>query len=64
MLVCGTVLLFLFLGFVTFPDDTCTVESENCSNEMIAQNTKWPSSVINVTEINTDIQDDAAMEIE
>ncbi|VDK70274.1 unnamed protein product [Litomosoides sigmodontis] len=51
-------------GFVTFPDDACTVESENCSNEMIARNTKWSSSTMNITEINTDVQDDAAMEIE
>ncbi|CAG9539094.1 unnamed protein product [Cercopithifilaria johnstoni] len=51
-------------GFVTFPDDTCAVESGNCSNETIAQSTKLPSSVMNVTEIDTDVQNDAAMEID
>uniref|UniRef100_A0A1I8EGE9 Uncharacterized protein n=1 Tax=Wuchereria bancrofti TaxID=6293 RepID=A0A1I8EGE9_WUCBA len=51
-------------GFVTFPDDSHTVESENCSNEMIIQSIKLPSSIMNATEIDFCIQDDAIMEID
>ncbi|VDN89328.1 unnamed protein product [Brugia pahangi] len=49
-------------GFVTFPDDPHTVESENCSNEMIS--IKLPSSIMSATEIDSCIQDDAIMEID
>ncbi|KAL4003163.1 hypothetical protein ACH3XW_6475 [Acanthocheilonema viteae] len=51
-------------GLVTFPDDTDAAESGNCSNETIAQSTKLPSSIMNVTEIDMDVQDDAVMEID
>lgn len=57
-------MLLFFLGFVTFPDDTHTVESGTCSSEPIAQSAKLPFSVMNVTEIDTGVQDDAIMEID
>uniref|UniRef100_A0A0R3RTE0 BESS domain-containing protein n=1 Tax=Elaeophora elaphi TaxID=1147741 RepID=A0A0R3RTE0_9BILA len=49
-------------GFVTFPDDTLTVESPNWLNE--TQSTKLPTAIINVTEIDTGVQDDGVMEID
>ncbi|EFO27208.2 hypothetical protein LOAG_01273 [Loa loa] len=51
-------------GFVTFPDDTCTIDSGNYSSETTAQSTKLPSSIMNVTEIHTYVLDDAIMEID
>ncbi|OZC09615.1 hypothetical protein X798_03308 [Onchocerca flexuosa] len=51
-------------GLVTFPDDTHTKESENCSNEMITQSADSTFSIINIAEIDAVVQDSADMEID
>ncbi|KAM3723555.1 Uncharacterized protein ACO02O_06764 [Dirofilaria immitis] len=51
-------------GLVTFPDDIYTIESKNCLNEAIVRSAKLPSSVMNVTELDTFVQDDSCMDID
>uniref|UniRef100_A0A915PVU8 Uncharacterized protein n=1 Tax=Setaria digitata TaxID=48799 RepID=A0A915PVU8_9BILA len=50
-------------SFVTFPDDGCAAESENCSSETNGENSEL-SSAMNVTEIDTTLLDYGEMEVD